>query len=137
MIDIEVKLSGDLSADLDRFAQSIQEKVLFAGVAAMANVIYEEVKLNVSGDRAGMPKVLTGNLRDSIYRVFSPERSSLYKKTYRISWNARKAPHGHLIEFGTSRAPAYPFVRPAFARVNDAIAAGQARMAEKFEEVTK
>lgn len=136
MIDINVKLSGDLSGALDRYEKFIQEKVLFSGVAAMASVIYDEVKLNVSGDRAGMPKVLTGNLRDSIYRVYSPERSSIDKKTYRISWNARKAPHGHLIEFGTSRAPAYPFIRPAFGRVGDAIVAGQARMAEKLEEVT-
>ena len=129
MIGVETKLSGDLSGDLDKFAKDVREKVLFSGVAAMANVIYEAARDNAQANKK------TGLLQDSIYRVYSPEKSSDESKMYRISWNKRKAPHGHLIEFGTSRAPAYPFMRPAFDRVNEAIAAGKTRMAESMNQL--
>lgn len=132
---VEVKLKGNLSAALDNFEREISQQVLMSGVAAMAKVIYDEVKLNTTGVKANTPGIVTGNLHESIYRVFSKERSGDKTKTYQISWNKTKAPHGHLLEFGTSRAPAYPFVRPAFSRVQDAIKAGQARMAEKIKEL--
>lgn len=126
-MEIESKLTGDLSAALDKFAADVREKVLFAGVAAMAKVIYD-------GAHEKVP-VKSGLLKESIYRAYSPEKSTADSKVYRISWNKIKAPHGHLIEFGTSRAPAKPFMRPAFDRVREAIEAGKARMAEKIGEL--
>lgn len=129
MIEMESKLTGDLVGGLEKFAADVQEQVTFAGVAAMAQVIYDEAKLNAAAH------IKTGKLHNAIYRAFSKERSSGTAKTYRISWNKRKAPHGHLLEFGTSRAPAYPFIRPAFNRIGDAIAAGKQRMAEKIDEI--
>lgn len=120
---IETRLTGNL--DLARFEKQVQEKVLFSGVAAMAQVLYDEARTRVP--------VKTGLLQSHIYRAYSPERSSDTSKTYRISWNRRLAPHGHLIEFGTSRMAARPFIRPAFDRVEDAIKAGQRRMAERME----
>lgn len=62
---------------------------------AAAQVLYDEVKRNV----AAIPQK-TGNLSRAIYQVFSQNNSSVGKATYQISWNARKAPHGHLVEFG-------------------------------------
>jgi HK97 gp10 family phage protein len=149
MVDIESNLSGDLSGALDKFEKSIQEKVLFSGIAAMAKVIYDEVKLNApesekehwfhgtSFKKTGQKYLFQpGTLKSSIYRVYSPEKSSDTKKTYKVSWNHTKAPYGFMVEFGTSRAPAHPFLRPAFDRVNDAIEAGKARMSEKIHEIT-
>jgi HK97 gp10 family phage protein len=130
---VEAKLAGNLEADIAKFEADVKEKVMFSGVAAMAKVIYDEVKLNASPPRLGKK---TGNLEASIYRAYSPEKSSDAVKTYNISWNKRKAPHGHLVEFGTSRAPAHPFVRPAFARINEAIEAGKQRMSERLNEVS-
>lgn len=127
MIGVDSKLTGDLSGSLDKFAKDVREKVLFSGVAAMAQVLYDEAKAQVP--------VKTGTLKESIYRVYSPEKSTDDSKLYRISWNKKKAPHGHLIEFGTSRAPAYPFMRPAFDRVRDAIEAGKDRMAQRITEL--
>ena len=127
MIGVETKLTGDLTGSLDKFAKDVREKVLFSGVAAMAQVIYDEA-------RAQVP-VKSGLLKDSIYRVYSPEKSNEESKMYRISWNKKKAPHGHLIEFGTSRSPAFPFMRPAFDHVREAIEAGKARMAERVKEL--
>jgi HK97 gp10 family phage protein len=128
---VEAKLNGDLELDLSKFEKIVTEKVLFSGAATMGKVIYDEVKLNASPPRLGR---VTGKLQDAIYWVFSPEKSTDSQKTYRISWNKRKAPHGHLIEFGTSRSPAHPFLRPAFSRINDAIAQGKARMAQRLAE---
>ena len=122
------ELNG-LQAQLNAFAEAVKTEVAFAGVAAMGNVIYKEVKLNASRHKK------SGLLESAIYRAYSPENSSPTLKTYRISWNKKKAPHGHLVEFGTSRAPAYPFLRPATARIPDAIKAGQDRMAQKLAEI--
>ncbi len=41
-----------------------------------------------------------GALRDAIYLAFSPEKSVDVQIVYRVSWNSKKAPHGHLLEFG-------------------------------------
>lgn len=130
---VQAKLLGDIGIDLSRFERLIQEKVLFSGAAAMAEVIYQEVKLNASPPRLGRK---TGNLQDAIYQAYSPEKSTDSQKTYRVSWNKRKAPHGALVEFGTSRAPAYPFVRPAFSKVNAAIEAGKDNMKKRLETET-
>lgn len=141
MINIEAKLTGDLAGDLDRFAKNIQDKVVLAGVAAMAKVIYDEVKLNTSGARAhggrplDPPDSVTGTLHNAIYRVFSPEQSTDEVKVYKVSVNKSKAPHWHLVEFGWSRAPAHPYIRPAFDRMGDAIRAGKLRMGQKMDEI--
>lgn len=129
MITVNSKLTGDMADGLDKFAKDIREKVLFSGVAAMAKVIYDEVVSNAEANKK------TGLLQSAIYRVYSPEKSGDDSKLYRISWNKRKAPHGGLIEYGTSRSPAYPFVRPAFDHMDAAIASGKASMAAKIGEL--
>jgi hypothetical protein len=67
---------------------------------AAAEVLYQAVLQNV--DAIGSK---TGNLRNSIYQAFSEENShaagaGYAKATYHVSWNAKEAPHGHLIEHG-------------------------------------
>lgn len=62
---------------------------------AMAQVLYDRVKINV----ASMGRV-TGNLDKSIYQVYSKDHSSDGHAVYHISWNVKKAPHGHLLEHG-------------------------------------
>ena len=42
----------------------------------------------------------SGLLAASIYLVFDAKASTKSNYVYGISWNASKAPHGHLIEFG-------------------------------------
>lgn len=127
MLAISSKLSGDLEIDLTKFEKAVQEKVAFAGVAAMAQVIYDEALVHVP--------VASGLLKDAIYRAHSKSRSTDTTKTYHVGWNKKKAPHGHLVEFGTSRAAAKPFMRPAFDRMDAAIEAGKERMAEKLDEL--
>lgn len=92
-------------AGLDQIGEEMKARLRPAAQAG-AQVLYDETRLRVP--------VRSGLLRSAIYQVFSQDNSDPTRATYHVSWNARKAPHGHLVEFGTSRAPAHPFLRPAF-----------------------
>lgn len=60
-----------------------------------------------------------GALRNAIYQVYSKDNSGKLRATYHIAWNHQKVPYGFMVEFGTSRAPAHPFIRPAYAARKD------------------
>jgi HK97 gp10 family phage protein len=59
-----------------------------------------------------------GNLKDAIYQVYSKDNSGKNLATYHIAWNHKEAPYGFMVEFGTSKAPAHPFLRPARAEAD-------------------
>lgn len=141
MIEVGYNLTGDLLGALDGFEKAIQEKVVLSGVAAMARVIYDEVKINTSGARAHAgrpgdpPDSITGTLDKAIYRAYAMERSAGEVKIYKVSVNKSKAPHWHLVEYGHSRAPAHPYIRPAASKMPAAIAAGKERMRDRLAEI--
>lgn len=85
-------------ASVATFLQTEREKVANAvrpAAQAGSQVLYEEVVKNV----AALGRK-TGNLAASIYQAFEDRESSPLFPKYRISWNAKKAPHGHLVEYG-------------------------------------
>jgi len=88
-LDIE-GLIGDIEAD-----QALVASALRPAAQAGAEVLYSAVLSNVAS--IGQK---TGRLEHSIYQVFSKGRSNDHIAVYDISWNAKKAPHGHLIENG-------------------------------------
>lgn len=147
---VNMQLTGDLTSGLDALEKRVKEEVMVSGVAAMARVIYDEVKLNVQPPRIGQK---TGNLASGVYRYFATAKSSEYVKKYFVGVNHKKAPHWHLIEYGhwqpyqtvqlASGAwvtlkdrllaspkwiPPRPFIRPAADHLPRAIEAGKARM---------
>lgn len=147
-MSIKVDLAG-LDAAVDSLDARLQENVRPAAQAG-AEILYQAVKRNVSA----MGRK-TGNLAGAIYQAYSKERSRDGTAVYDISWNARKAPHGHLVEFGhiqkfkvylgkdgkwyTNKAAplpapvqvaARPFIRPAAAAFPEAQDAMQARLLE-------
>ena len=120
-----------------------------------AEVLYQEVKKNVN-----LIGVKTGNLSRSIYQAYSKDNSTDGKlQTYHISWNARKAPHGHLVEYGHVQTHvtviskktgkwitlknrplaspkivgARPFVRPAMAKFPLALEIAKTRFFEELK----
>lgn len=105
MMQVDLQLGG-IEASLEKFSEKIKTTVIRAGSQAAAQVFYNEAKNRVP--------VKSGTLKNSIYQVFSEDNSDKGKATYHVSWNRSKAPHGHLIEFGTSKAPAHPFLKPAY-----------------------
>jgi len=107
----------------------------------------------------------SGLLRSAIYLAFRPAYSDDTHVTYRISWNAKKAPHGHWMEFGHWQTnvlyqgsdgewytgaplkepkwtPAHPFLRPALegstamAR-NAMVSRGRERLPELLAEYAR
>lgn len=72
-----------------------------------------------------------GSLRKSIYQVYSKENSGEGRATYHISWNKKAAPYGFMVENGTSKAPAKPFIRPAQGQAGDqALSAMRKKLSE-------
>ena len=139
---LKVSVTGNIDAALDRFTSEIQSKVARAGAQEMAQVVYEAAKQNAPvGDTVRVKKgsgrvIRPGALRDSIYQVFSLDNSNDNLKTYHVGWNRKKAPHGHLIEFGTSRMAARPFLYPAYEQNKGRlIEAANAKMAQVLKEI--
>lgn len=123
---VDLSQLAGLRRDIREFGDTVKDQVAMAGVAAGAKVLYEEARALApvseerhtfygrASKRTGVTYTFQpGNLRAAIYRAYSPEKSGDSRKEYRISWNARKAPYGHMVEFGTARAPAHPFLGPA------------------------
>lgn len=114
---INIKFDGaGLQGLLDELAEDAAQAIRPAAQAA-AQVLYDRVKLNVNG----IGKI-TGNLASAIYQAYSPENSKEgVTARYNVSWNASKAPHGHLLEYGYLQRYRYyqnnqgqirPMVRP-------------------------
>lgn len=124
-----------MNAALDSFGEGVLALVRPAAQAG-AQILYDEMLARVpvaekphklKGGRVIPP----GALKASIYQVYSQDHSRKGVATYHITWNRKKAPHGHLVEFGTSRAPAHPFQRPAFdAKHIEAVEATKVKMEE-------
>lgn len=98
------------------------QKATRPAAQAGAQIIYDAARLNAPVSKKphkfyGTHKVYgpysPGNLRDSIYQVFSKDNSYKDVSTYHISWNADKAPYGAMVEFGTSKSPARSFIGKA------------------------
>lgn len=83
-----------LEALFDADAAACEEAARPAAQAG-AQVLYEAVQRNVSS--IGRK---SGRLAGAIYQAYSKTNSGEGRATYHVSWNHRKAPHGHLLEFG-------------------------------------
>lgn len=131
-----IKFDGaGLDAALDQIAHGAEVSTRPAAQAG-AQVLYDEVLLRVPVSTTTRKNkrgktIAPGALRNSIYQVFSQDNSTDGRATYHVSWNYRRAPHGHLVEFGTSRAPARPFLRPSFdAQSRNALQAASVRWSD-------
>ena len=123
--------SSSADAALDNLLEAAMAAVRPAAQAG-ANTLYFEALLRcpVSAEehvfygkdskRTGVTWTFQpGNLRNAIYQAFSKDQSieapdGYQKATYHVSWNHQDAPYGFMVEFGTSRASAHPFLRPAY-----------------------
>ncbi len=115
-----------VAAELDKITKAAEKSVRPAAQEG-AQVFYDRMKGNVP--------VKTGKLKSAVYQVYSQENSDNSRATYHISVNKKKAPHWHLLEYGTSRMAARPFIRPTYTAV--AKAAMQATRTRMLSEVKK
>lgn len=95
---------AELAARLDKM-----DKALTAAckeqLMGQATMVKEKIK-----ERA--PLGPTGNLKRSCMAKMMPEKMG-YPMVAIAGIDRKIAPHAHLVEFGTVRAPAHPFFRPA------------------------
>lgn len=143
--DSGIKLdTSEWTSALSKLDGKFKEGLARSMAVAGGKVLRDEAKQQAPVD--------TGRLRDSIYLAFKDDRSNEAQIVYSVSWNAKLAPHGHLIEFGhwhvkggkggepTSWTPAKPFLRPAYDIAKPKAAAammerGRVRAAELLAEI--
>jgi len=155
---------GDLAASLDSLEERLVSEIVRPIARAGALVFYEEARRLVPVyqgapiKRRNGVQTRPGQLRDAIYHVYADRLSSDRRAVYQVSWNAKKAPHGHLVEYGhwrmnklvktptgwaatterlatPVRVPAVAFMRRSGDRAEAAIEAMRKRAAEKIAEV--
>lgn len=163
-MSFSLSLEGDLGAALDQLEERLVAEIVRPIARAGALVFYEEARHLVPVyqgapiTRKNGVKTTPGQLRDAIYHVYADRMSTDQHAVYQVSWNARKAPHGHLVEYGhwrvnkivktptgwaatkerlatPVRVPAVGFMRRAGDRAQAAVEAMRKRAAEKIGEV--
>jgi Bacteriophage HK97-gp10, putative tail-component len=112
--------------------------LLHEHAGSVARTMAFESAAAVRDSTKGFIRSKTGNLKSSIYAAYVPEDSTEERHVYAVSWNRKKAPHGHLVEYGHWRTnvvvqtekgtwvatkekldnpvkvPAKPFLRPGY-----------------------
>ena len=83
-----------LNMRLEQDADTL-ERAARPAAQAGAQVLYIEARRNAMAIRRK-----TGNLASSIYQAYSERNSGAGHAVYHVSWNAKRARHGHLIEWG-------------------------------------
>ncbi|WP_250467630.1 HK97-gp10 family putative phage morphogenesis protein [Caballeronia sp. GAFFF2] len=114
---IEIVNPSALTDFLDRLETVASEEVLRQAAVAGARVIHAEVRLRapigIAYERKGTQHT-PGTLRRSILIAYDKEESITgHLAIYLVTWS-KEAYYGRFVEFGTSRAAAKPFLRPAF-----------------------
>lgn len=121
--------STKLLKALAQFPQNIQKNVLTGAIRAGCKPILDEAKRNVPID--------SGNLKKSMGII---KRKSKDKTKVRFSVTPRRKGkydgyYAHMIEFGTSKQVAQPFMRPAFENQdNQSIEASKEYLAKRIDK---
>jgi HK97 gp10 family phage protein len=93
---------------LNNAAQATSEAALRKGALAGAFVFYREIKVRA------MPYYKTGTLENAIRTAYIPEESVPGQlATYSVFIN-QDAWYARLLEYGTSKMAARPFIRPSY-----------------------
>jgi len=93
---------------LENAARATSEAALRKGALAGTFVFYQEIKV------LAMPHYRTGTLENAIKTTYVPEESVAGEiATYSVFIN-QDAWYARLLEFGTSKMAAKPFIRPAY-----------------------
>jgi len=126
---VTVKVEGlaELGERMRTLATKVSTRISVSATGAAAKVIKTRAVQNiVSNDSKNTSAVDTGSLRDSVIIKKIPKGQTNLTSEHIVTVRGRgkpynkkgqkinRAPHAHLIEFGTVNMPAESFMRPAF-----------------------
>jgi hypothetical protein len=151
---------SDLFKGFDAMSDNLRVSVARTMGVAAGVVLRDEAKLLAPEGSPDGGSITPGLLKSAMYVAYRPALSVNGSQVYSVSWNKKKAPHGHFLEFGfwetvpTYKAkdgewysnpthtlakpkwrPPHAFLQPAyhssFGRMRDAmLKAGRARILE-------
>lgn len=136
---MEIAGLKELADKLREIGPDIAAKALRGGVFAAAKLVRDEAKATNPDD--------TGRTDRAIYAKFVREESGPHQAVYKVGVRSgrrerrkdRDAWYWRLVEFGTAKMPAKPFMRPAFEsqkqKAVELIAERIARRIKRFEKV--
>ena len=108
-MSIEFKFdNAKLLDSLKQFPQNIQNNVLVGAVRAGAKPLVDAAKANVPVDTANLKKSI------GINRKKTKDKSQVWFTVSPRKGGKNDGFYGHMVEFGTSKMAAQPFMRPAF-----------------------
>ncbi len=97
---IRMELDDTMQRTLDSldgpFKESLARRMLVEGGVLLRDAAKSNARLAANKEGAET----RGLLASAIYLVFDTDASGKTSFTYKISWNSKVAPHGHLVEFG-------------------------------------
>lgn len=107
-VSVEIKGIEQVQKMLKLLPERVQRKAMKQGVAAGARKVLSEARKLVP--------VKTGRLKKSLRTRYikKASRGPFGRIVYKVEAARPEGSHAHLVEFGTSRAAAKPFLRPAF-----------------------
>lgn len=124
-----LEFTGDPAGALRDFQQFIQTDVLRSAARAGVLRVYYKMRQLVP--------VQSGELYASIYHWHNYKLSTPTRQIYETGPNKSKAPHWAIVEYGTVKMAARPYIRPAIlAEGRNALRAASDRAREKLAEFT-
>lgn len=106
-IDAADKISGALDAEQAGVGAQAMKKVYMRAAQQLVREAYDLAPYDPHRD----PRKRGTHLRDAIFAAYGKAS----EPNVIVGVNSKKAPHGHLLEFGTVNMKARPFMRPALA----------------------
>ena len=104
----EIKGLKELSKALKAFPQNVQNNILNSAVRAGAVTIQKEARKNVPKRKRKLEKAI-------VIKKRRPKNKNRIKYQLGIQQGTKDdAYYGHIVEFGSSKMEAKPFMRPAF-----------------------
>ncbi|MDS1371032.1 HK97-gp10 family putative phage morphogenesis protein [Aliarcobacter butzleri] len=97
-----------LLESLKQFPQNIQNNILVGAVRAGAKPLVNAAKANVPVDTANLKRSI------GINRKKTKDKSQVWFTVSPRKGGKNDGFYGHMVEFGTSKMAAQPFMRPAF-----------------------
>lgn len=121
---ITVKVEGlrELGERMRKLSEKVATKVAVSATGAAARVIKKRTVANIERN----PSIDTGSLRESVIVKKIPKSQAEVTSEHIVTFRGRgkpynkkgqkiaRAPHAHLVEFGTVHMKAEPSLRPAF-----------------------